>query len=205
LLRAVRDEVRTAARKGVDWREVVTALREDTPALWSRLSTAERQRFLRHLRPLWETHRHRAAPETASTISELIARGELVVHAGHVLGFVENDAGVEVRVRPRGSETERGIQVARVINCTGPQTDLHDIGDPFMQGLVDDGVVRPDALGLGLDTTLGGAIIDARGEPSPRISLVGPLRKGLLWENTAVPELRLEARAMARRLAATGG
>jgi len=32
--------------------------------------------------------------------------------------------------------------------------------------------------------------------------LVGPLRKGLLWENTAVPELRLEARRMADLLGA---
>ena len=42
LLRAVRDEVRTAAKKNIDWREVVTALREDTPALWARLSAKER-------------------------------------------------------------------------------------------------------------------------------------------------------------------
>jgi uncharacterized NAD(P)/FAD-binding protein YdhS len=204
LLRAVRDEVRAAARKGVDWREVVTALREDTPALWSRLPTTERERFLRHLRPFWETHRHRAAPETATTISELIARGELVIHAGYVLGFAENDGGVEVRIRGRGADDIEAVQVARVINCTGPQTDLRDIGDPLMQGLVDDGLVRPDALGLGLDTTADGAVIDAHGQPSARISLVGPLRKGRLWENTAVPELRYEALAMARRLAAQG-
>ena len=87
------------------------------------------------------------------------------------------------------------------VEVSGPQTDLRDIGDPFMQGLVDDGIVRPDELGLGLDTTDDGRIIDARGQPNPRLSLVGPLRKGLLWENTAVPELRLEALALAKRLA----
>ena len=61
--------------------------------------------------------------------------------------------------------------------------------------------MRPDALGLGLDTTADGAVIDVHGDANPRVSLVGPLRKGLLWENTAVPELRLEARAMAHKLA----
>ena len=201
LLRAVREEVRSAAKKNIDWREVVTALREDTPALWARLSAEERVRFLRHVRPFWETHRHRAAPDTATTISELIARGELVIHPGFVLGFSEDDEGVGVRLRERGAQHEQSFRVARVINCTGPQTDLRDIGDPFMQGLVDDGIVRPDALGLGLDTTADGAVIDVHGDPNPRVSLVGPLRKGLLWENTAVPELRLEARAMAHKLA----
>jgi uncharacterized NAD(P)/FAD-binding protein YdhS len=200
LLRAVRDEIRVAAKKGIDWREVVTALRDDTPALWQRMSIEERKRFLRHVRPFWETHRHRAAPDTATTISELIARGELVVHPGFVLGFSEDEAGVGVRIRERGAEHEQVLRVARVINCTGPQTDLRDIGDPFMQGLVDEGIVRPDALGLGLDTTQDGAVIDAHGEVHSRISLVGPLRKGLLWENTAVPELRVEARAMALKL-----
>ncbi len=201
LLRVVREEIRTAAKRGVDWREVVTALREDTPLLWSRLPPRERERFLRHVRPFWETHRHRASPDTATTISELIARGELVIHPGFVLGFGEDDGGVAVRIRERGETTELVLRAARVINCTGPQTDLRDIGDPFMQGLVDDGVVRPDALGLGLDTTADGSIIDAQGRTNPRLSLVGPLRKGLLWENTAVPELRFEALAMAKKLA----
>ena len=36
--------------------------------------------------------------------------------------------------------------------------------------------------------------------PSERLFLVGPLRKGLLWENTAVPELRVEAEQLARHL-----
>ena len=44
--------------------------------------------------------------------------------------------------------------------------------------------------------------LNAEGRPSERMFLVGPLRKGLLWENTAVPELRLEARRMADLLGA---
>ena len=57
-------------------------------------------------------------------------------------------------------------------------------------------------MGLGLDTDDEGRLLDAEGRPSERMFLVGPLRKGLLWENTAVPELRLEARRMADLLGA---
>lgn len=64
ILRGLRLEVREAGRRGVDWREVITSIRDETPALWQRLSRDQRARFLRHLRPYWETHRHRAAPQT---------------------------------------------------------------------------------------------------------------------------------------------
>lgn len=201
LLHALRAEVRDAAGKGVDWREVVTSLRHDTPALWQSLNERERARFLRHLRPYWETHRHRAAPETATQIAELIARQELVVHAGRVLGYAEDSTGVDVRMLPRGEETETRLRTVRVINCTGPETDLRKVEDGFVQRLVRDGVVRPDALGLGLDTDACGAVVNAAGRVQERLMLVGPLRKGQLWENTAVPELRHETLAMAKRLA----
>ncbi len=200
LLKSLRAEVRAAAAKGIDWREVVTSLRHDTPALWKSLNERERSRFLRHVRPFWETHRHRAAPESATPIAELIARNELVVHAGRVLGYVESDSGVDVRMLPRGEAGEQTLRVARVINCTGPETDLRKVEDAFVQRLVHDGLVRHDALGLGLDTDAHGAIVSADGRVQERLMLVGPLRKGQLWENTAVPELRGEALAMAGRL-----
>lgn len=201
LLHALRAEVRAAAAKGVDWREVVTSLRHDTPAIWKSLSERERSRFLRHLRPFWETHRHRAAPETATPIAELIARNELVVHAGRVLGYSESRGGVDARVLMRGVEKETTLHIARVINCTGPETDVRKVEDAFVQRLVHDGIVRPDALGLGLDTDASGAVVSAGGRVQDRLMLVGPLRKGQLWENTAVPELRGETLAMAKRLA----
>lgn len=202
LLHALRGEVRAAAAKGIDWREVVTSLRHDTPAIWMSLSESERARFLRHVRPFWETHRHRAAPESATPIAELLGRNELVVHAGRVLGYTESTSGVDVRMLPRGAERDISLHVARVINCTGPETDVRKVEDAFVRRLVQDGVVRPDALGLGLDTDAHGAIVDRAGRVQDRLMLVGPLRKGQLWENTAVPELRHETLAMAKRLAA---
>ncbi len=75
LLRRLRAEVDTAAKAGIDWREVHTSLRSDTPALWMSLSQTEKERFLRHARPYWETHRHRSSPQTAAAIHELLAAG----------------------------------------------------------------------------------------------------------------------------------
>jgi uncharacterized NAD(P)/FAD-binding protein YdhS len=91
--------------------------------------------------------------------------------------------------------------VGKVINCTGPDTDLARVRDPLVAALRRDGLIRTDELGLGLDSDEDGRLIAADGRASSRLSLVGPLRKGRLWENTAVPELRVEASSMAGRLA----
>lgn len=200
LLHGLRREVQASARRGVDWREVVTAIRHDTPALWGSLPPTERRRFLRHLRPYWETHRHRAAPIVADDIQTMIDSRWLVIVKGRVLSLEEVDGHVRATIRRRAQGTTQILRVHRVINCTGPDTDLARVNEPLIANLRRAGTIRPDALGLGLDTDGRGAIIDAAGAVSEQLFLVGPLRKGRLWENTAVPELRVEAAALAREL-----
>ena len=61
--------------------------------------------------------------------------------------------------------------------------------------------MRPDPLRLGLDVDLDGAALaaDGRGAEvggSP-IHVIGPLRKGGLWETTAIPEIRRQAADLA--------
>ncbi len=200
LVRELRREVREAAARDVDWREVVTSIRHDTPALWQSMPREERRRFLRHLRSFWETHRHRSAPATSARIEALRASGQLAIHAARVVAYASRADDVCVSHLPRGSATRAEIRVARVINCTGPDTNLSRVCDPLIQSLRGAGLIRPDDLGLGLDTDASGALIGADGCAADDLFCVGPLRKGRLWENTAVPELRVEAAAMARRL-----
>ena len=200
MLRAMRREVRDRAADAVDWREVVTSIRDDTPGLWRRLGAEERRRFLLRLRPYWETHRHRSSPETAFGVETLIAAGALDVIAGRVDGYAAEGDGVVVTISRRGSRATEELRVGRVINCTGPDTDLARVNDSLVRSLRDSGLVRPDHLGLGLDSDDDGRLFDREGRASRRMFLVGPLRKGLLWENTAVPELRVEARRMAELL-----
>lgn len=201
LLRELRREVHDAARRGVDWREVVTSIRHDTTALWQSLPREERVRFLRHVRSYWETHRHRSAPATSARIEALRDAGQLRIHAARLDSYHPTADGVRVRIRRRGVDAVETLEVARVINCTGPDTNLARVRDPLVQNLRQQGMIRPDDLGLGLDTTESGAVIDASGSASRDLFLVGPLRKGQLWEHTAVPELRAEAVTMAERLA----
>ena len=202
LLRGLRREVHAAAERGVDWREVVTSIRQQTPDIWQRLDAEERRRFLRHARPYWETHRHRSSPETAFAVESMRESGAVELLPARVARVVETPTGVTVTYVPRDGAAPRELVVGKVINCTGPDTDLARVRDPLIRALREHGTIRPDPLGLGLDTDEDGRLIGAAGTPSGRLTLVGPLRKGRLWEHTAVPELRVEAKRVAERLCA---
>lgn len=198
--RLVRRHVAAHAAAGGDWRDVVGALRAITPALWMGLTLEERSRFLRHLRPWWDVHRHRAAPETARAIETMLAAGDLSVRAARILGYRAVAGEVEVTIRPRGASEAGRVHVDRVVNCTGPSTDVRRVADPLLDALLARRLLRPDPLSLGLETAADGALLDAAGRPSRVLYLVGPLLKADHWEATAVPELRQHAARLAERL-----
>jgi uncharacterized NAD(P)/FAD-binding protein YdhS len=76
-------EVRAMARQG-GWRPAVDSLRPVTAAIWKHMDERERARFLRHLRPWWDVHRHRIAPAVAARIATLREEGRLEIVAGRV-------------------------------------------------------------------------------------------------------------------------
>jgi uncharacterized NAD(P)/FAD-binding protein YdhS len=198
--RLLRRHVAERAAAGGDWRDAVAAVRAIAPALWMGLTQEERARFLRHLRPWWDVHRHRAAPATAKAIERLLVSGDLSVRAARVLGYRPVANEVEVTLRPRGGSEVVRVHVDRVVNCTGPSTDVRRVGDPLLDALLARKLMRPDPLGLGVETAADGALLDASGRPSRVLYLVGPLLKADYWEATAVPELRRHAARLAERL-----
>lgn len=200
LCREIRAAVARAVEAGWDWRDVMNSLRSITPRLWASLPENERQRFLSHLRPFWETHRHRAAPAIGRLIQQLRESGQLSVIAGRVRRFHVSNAAVDVAIARRGRTATEIVRVARVINCTGPDTDLSRIREPLVQNLLRQGMIRANALRLGLDSDADGRLIDHDGHAHNRLFLAGPLRRGQLWENTAVPELRIEAERLSRHI-----
>jgi uncharacterized NAD(P)/FAD-binding protein YdhS len=200
LLRHLRQQVDRAVAAGGDWRDVIDALRPHTQALWQKLSLAEKRRFLRHLRPYWEVHRHRLAPAIAQTVATLLQSGAVHLHAAHIHSYDEDLTGVNVTIRHRGSHQLETLRVQRVINCTGPACDYCQSSHPLLTSLVVAGLVRSDALKLGLDVATSGALIAADGKPSSQLYTLGSPCKGLLWETTAVAEIRSQACALAEQL-----
>lgn len=196
LLRWVRAEIQQAD----NWRSVIDGLRPHTQRLWQGLSLEERRRFLRHVRPLWEVHRHRAAPEIMAAVEALRESGRLQLHAGRLLAAEPVGTGLAVRWRRRGSDESTTLTVGAMINCTGPEADFRKLRHPLVLSLLEQGLAQPDPLGMGLVADATGALLDAAGVASQGLYTLGPPLKGQLWETTAVPELRVQAKALASRL-----
>jgi uncharacterized NAD(P)/FAD-binding protein YdhS len=200
LLREVRAAVRAEPDNASAWRSVVDGLRPHTRALWQALSDAEKRRFLRHLRPWWEVHRHRMAPEVAGTVAELMARRQLVVWAARIERTERHQRGLTVTLRRRGTEDRERLTVARHIDCSGPQFDYARVDNALIQDLLQQGAVRPDQLRLGLDVTAESALVDRWGVASQRLYALGPVTRGTFWEITSVPDIREQCWQLARLL-----
>ncbi len=202
LFRLVRALSEDMERRGGDWREAITLVRNVAPTLWRRLPASERRRFLRHARCYWDIHRHRLADRTAAALDELRRKSKLHVHAGRIAGFGVAGGRIRVDWRMRGEERMSTLWVDRVINCTGPDYDARRTRDPLLRGLLSQGLAVADTLGLGLRTGSHGALIDARGSVSDRLYYLGPMLRADHWETTAVQELRGYAERLALHLLA---
>jgi uncharacterized NAD(P)/FAD-binding protein YdhS len=189
-----------AELSGGDWRDAVNALRPVTAELWAGLPREEQRRFLARLARYWDIHRHRLAPQVATAVEELTSSGQLALTAGRILSVTPAGDGLAVRMRERSGGRERTLRVASVVNCTGPNGDVRSGGSRLLDTLQAAGVVRPHPLALGLDTCRDGALRNGQGQTSATLFAIGPLRRGELWETTAIPEIRSQAEALARRL-----
>lgn len=199
LSQLVRDTRAQAAAIG--WRAAVDAYRPVTQRLWGMSDGATRARFLRHLRPYWDVHRHRLAPAVAARIDAMVAGGRLRFAAGKVAGCEARDDGLVLRWRPRGGDAPVEFRAARVVNCTGPQGDLLRTDEPLLLSLQARGSIRPDRLRLGLDVDARSRAVRADGSVDDRLACIGPMTRGGLWEVVAVPDIRRQAWDVARRLA----
>lgn len=200
LLRAFRSCLREAEQRGGDWRDAINAARHAAPVLWQRLDTNERSRFLRHLRARWERHRHRLPPPVSRRLEQLRTSGRLRLHAGSILG-VEPEAGRwRVRWRARGEAAVRELVADRVIDCTGCYGRLTSTREPLLRGLLHSALALPDALGLGLRTADGGALVGPGGRVSRHLFYLGPMLRAEHWEATAVAELRVHVARLAEQL-----
>ncbi|WP_210504098.1 FAD/NAD(P)-binding protein [Nocardioides xinjiangensis] len=173
-----------------DWRAAVDGLRPVTAQLWRGLSEADKRRFLAEDARSWDVHRHRMAPATARRFHAIAAAGRLERHRGTITA-VQPDASA-LRVTLDDGTT---LRVAAVVNCTGPVGSI--AGDPLLSRLAQTGLVRPGPAGLGIDTADDGRIVGTLPATLPFLA-VGSLRRGNLWESTAMPEIREQAYDVAR-------
>ncbi|MCX7564508.1 FAD/NAD(P)-binding protein [Xanthomonadaceae bacterium XH05] len=199
-VRRVLHALRAASRQADDWRRVIDALRPHTQSFWQRMDGSARRRFLRHLRTYWEIHRHRIAPVLNDELDAMRSSGQLVIRASRLIGADVDDGRARLALRDRGLSDLRTLSVDRVVRAIGLDSDVERTAHPLVARLRDAGVVRSDALGLGMDIDEDFVVLDRNGERVTGLYVLGPLLRGRWWEITAVPELRRAAAELADRL-----
>jgi uncharacterized NAD(P)/FAD-binding protein YdhS len=98
----------------------------------------------------------------------------------------------------RGAASAAVLEGAVLINCTGPGTDVRRSNNELLRSILAAGLVRPDPLALGLATDERFRLVSRAGELQRTLYALGTLTRGRQWEVTAVPEIREQARLVAR-------
>jgi uncharacterized NAD(P)/FAD-binding protein YdhS len=189
---ALRHEVQEARKQGHDWREVIDGLRPVTTQIWQQLPPEEQQRGARRFGSAWSIHRHRMAAPIYQQLQEWMEHGRLSLHSGAADHVEVTTGGAGLHLKDGGT-----LSGMALINCTGP--DLSAARQSFLSHLIQSGLAQAGGLGWGLATNAQGGII---GPVGTRLFAIGPLRTGDLWESTAMPEIRTQAKALAEVIGA---
>ncbi|MCE2928337.1 MAG: FAD/NAD(P)-binding protein [Candidatus Caenarcaniphilales bacterium] len=201
LFSQIRKQIKILEKIGGDWRAYIDGLRPHTQELWKLLSEKDKKRFFKFLRPYWDTHRHRIPEKASLVIHAMINCSQLQAFAGRIKEFKQIDNHkVEVKFLNKNTKKIESLIVGKVINCTGSEQDFCQIQDPLITSLLKQKLIRPDFMSLGLDADDSGALIDDDGNISNILYTLGPPLKGKLWESTAVPEIRVQAKNLAQSL-----
>lgn len=198
-LRRVRRDVAAAAAAGQPWQLVLDAVRAHGQQIWQQLPLREQRRFLRHLRPWWDVHRYRIAPQVSAVIEDLQQRQQLRVRAARLRAVTRAGDGLVLTLAGRDGVTEY-LSVDRLIVTTGPAHDALLQSSELLRQLAADGVIRADALALGIDVSPRSATLNRQGEENPHLYVAGPAARGRFGELMGLPQVAEHAESLARQL-----
>ncbi len=199
IMGVLRKHLAIADSQGSDWRAVLDSLRPHTQQIWLSLPVAEKQLLLKYIRHVWSVVRHRMPPQVAAEINAMRESGQLQIEVGYLRSISATEGGKTAVLFSRASG-EFTLVAHTVINCTGPESNYNKAQSPLIRSLLSEGIVRTDALNMGLDARPDGSLYNAEGQVSERCFTLGQPMRGILWECTAVPEIRVQAKALAALL-----
>lgn len=199
ILKIVRKHILKAHAEGSDWRAVIDSLRPFTQKLWIDLPLPEKKYFMQHLSRYWNVARHRMPPEAALVIDELRGTGQLQILKGRLRNIVRKDTG-GFDVQYTLIDAEHHVKADVIINCIGSESRFDQLDSILVKNLIQNGGVTCDELRFGLDATPEGRLRSRSNETSDILFTLGTALKGILWESTAIPEIRVQAKDLAKRL-----
>ena len=203
LLKRIRRAVAAANTAGRSWHPVFDALRAQGSAIWGALAPDARRRVARHLRPYWDAHRFRIAPQIESVLNSKLNDGSLALRRARLGAVTRTDSGIAIEHRDlrRGATTTQIYD--RILIATGPAHGDILRSQPFLQALEAQGALTLDATGLGLKTSSEGRAVGDRDVVDPILFIAGPLARGTFGELMGLPQVSNYARFVADQIAGT--
>lgn len=186
---------------GLSAAPIIDSLRPIAWDIWRGLSIAERKIFMNKLRHLWGVARHRVPVQVHDLLVKLQLSQQLSIQSGTLIDLLDGGDFVRVVYWDKKTQSQKKFDVSRVINCTGPENDISKVSIGFFQGCLQSGIIKQDPLHLGIEATWPNLqVMSANGVEQQGLFAIGNLLRGLLWESTAVGELRLQAEMIAKTI-----
>ena len=196
LLKTVRRHAERAKECNSDWRAVIDSLRPHTQEIWLNLPEAEKRLFMQHLSRYWNVARHRMPPECEEILEEMRATNQLQIMKGRLTNIETNGDG-KFRVSYSLNGNAEKLSADAIVNCIGSESNFERVENALVKNLIVRGDIKTDRLKLGVDATPNGQTINRNGQISEVLYTLGTALKGILWESTAMPEIRLQANKLA--------
>lgn len=195
--------------RDLPWQTVMDSIRPHTTALWQSLPVLEQKRLLRRVRSVWEIHRHRAPLRTLETLQAWQQEGTLHLHKMPQIQVVthahaQTESPTESKplhifdaqvFAQEFAQDAAQIHADWVYLCTGANTDVSMSPSHLWQNLIRRRLAVPDPLRLGVYCDAAGHVW-SDGAVHAGLYVIGGLRRGILWESTAVPDLVKQAHAL---------
>ncbi|SHM46546.1 FAD/NAD(P)-binding protein [Rhodanobacter sp. OK091] len=185
------------AQEGKEWRTVFDSVRPHVPGLWADLPLEQRARFMRHARWAWERVRHRMPPQVGAAISVLEQTGRLQRQRGRVQSVDAFGDALQLNLSHAGKT--RTLNADLIVQTVGLDTDVRRTSHRLISQLLTNAHITADPLGLGVKADTDGRL-QHDSQHWPHLFAIGSLLRGTLWESTAMPEIRQQARHLADRL-----
>jgi len=186
---------------GISAEPLIDSIRPYTQKIWQSLSNDEKRKFMFRLRHLWGVARHRIPLHIHDRLQQLRVDSKLHIISGKINDIIEKDGSIKVSYYDKKNHKFNELEPGRIINCTGPETDLMKLDKSFLKNCLLKGILTQDDLKLGINADPNSfRIIDKEGNKLKNIYTIGSNLKGIFWESTAVNELRAQAEKLSEIL-----
>ncbi|PYB70273.1 FAD/NAD(P)-binding protein [Rhizobium wuzhouense] len=199
LLSRIRRAIREAEVQGLSWHSVLDAVRIQGQQIWPSLTLAEKRRIVRHVRPFWDVHRFRIAPQVEAVIDDAIASGRMTSLAAALKSVTRSGDAFQVVLQPRRGAAPVSIEVDAIIVTTGPaHGDVLD-SQPLLLSLKNADLLQPCPTGLGIACDVHARALSA--DPTtPGLLIAGPLARGTFGELMGLPQVTEHAVLVAQQI-----